>query len=197
MRHPAGGSNLLVPSAGVVVGRSHGGGTGTRLRRTCAASGEPTGRLRREHSENLRILCRVPSGLHVEGDGSRSQEAHCSHYDRTRDPQFGFRRKVLLGTAGILAVAVPLVFGLQQTPEKSVGSLEADSGNIPNLKFEVASIKQDKSGDGQRIMMRIMNPPNDGRFYATNVNLKMLLRMAYNLQDSQIVGGPNWLNSEP
>ena len=42
-----------------------------------------------------------------------------------------------------------------------------------------------------------MNPPNDGRFYATNVNLKMLLRMAYDVQDSQIVGGPNWLNSEP
>jgi uncharacterized protein (TIGR03435 family) len=35
-----------------------------------------------------------------------------------------------------------------------------------------------------------------GRFTATNVPLKMLLRQAYNVQDFQVVGGPDWLGSD-
>lgn len=62
--------------------------------------------------------------------------------------------------------------------------------------FEVASIKADKSGDGIHIMSRMMNSPNDGRFYATNVTLKMLLRTAYGIQDSQIAEAPSWIDSE-
>lgn len=62
--------------------------------------------------------------------------------------------------------------------------------------FEVASIKVDKSGDGIHMMSRIMNSPNDGRFYATNVTLKMLLRAAYGIQDSQISDAPSWIDSE-
>jgi uncharacterized protein (TIGR03435 family) len=35
-----------------------------------------------------------------------------------------------------------------------------------------------------------------GRFTATNVALRMLIRTAYQLQDFQIVGGPDWITSE-
>jgi len=35
-----------------------------------------------------------------------------------------------------------------------------------------------------------------GRFTATNVPLRMLIRNAYQLQDSQLVGGPDWMNDE-
>jgi uncharacterized protein (TIGR03435 family) len=34
------------------------------------------------------------------------------------------------------------------------------------------------------------------RFVANNVPLRLLLRRAFRLQDSQIVGGPNWMNSD-
>jgi uncharacterized protein (TIGR03435 family) len=57
--------------------------------------------------------------------------------------------------------------------------------------FEVASIKPNNSGDG-RVMLQ--NQP--GRFSATNVTLRMLIRNAYQLQDFQISGGPPWLNSD-
>lgn len=57
--------------------------------------------------------------------------------------------------------------------------------------FEVASIKPNNSGDG-RVMMQ--NQP--GRFAATNVTLKMLIRNAYQLQDFQITGGPSWIGSD-
>jgi uncharacterized protein (TIGR03435 family) len=57
--------------------------------------------------------------------------------------------------------------------------------------FEVASIKPNNSGDG-RIMMQ--NQP--GRFMATNITLRLLIRNAYQMQDSQITGGPSWIASD-
>ncbi|PWT82980.1 MAG: hypothetical protein C5B57_07775 [Blastocatellia bacterium] len=59
------------------------------------------------------------------------------------------------------------------------------------LEFEVASIKPNKSGSN---MVQIGGPP--GRFTATNVTLAMLIRQAYGLQNSQLVGGPAWVNSD-
>jgi uncharacterized protein (TIGR03435 family) len=53
-------------------------------------------------------------------------------------------------------------------------------------------VKPNKSGD-QRVMIQM--PPN-GRYTATNVALRMLLRQAFDVQDFQIVGGPNWLSSD-
>jgi uncharacterized protein (TIGR03435 family) len=57
--------------------------------------------------------------------------------------------------------------------------------------FEVASIKANTSGDG-RVMLQ--NQP--GRFVATNVTPRLLIRNAYQLQDFQITGGPGWLASD-
>src|SRR4051812_23771372 len=57
--------------------------------------------------------------------------------------------------------------------------------------FEVATIKPNNSGDG-RVMMQ-MQP---GQLRATNVTLRLLIRNAYQLQDSQITGGPGWISSD-
>jgi uncharacterized protein (TIGR03435 family) len=57
--------------------------------------------------------------------------------------------------------------------------------------FEVASIKANNSGDG-RVMMQ--NQP--GRFIATNITLRLMIRNAYQLQDFQITGGPGWIASD-
>jgi len=67
----------------------------------------------------------------------------------------------------------------------------AGSGQAPSQppQFEVATIKPNKSGDG-RVMMQVQP---GGRLTATNVTLKLLIRNAYQLQDFQIVGGPNWM----
>ena len=59
----------------------------------------------------------------------------------------------------------------------------------PQPQFEVASIKVNKSGDG-RVMLGVQP---GGRFNATNVTLRLLIRNAYQLQDFQIVGGPSWI----
>src|SRR5688572_27025003 len=49
--------------------------------------------------------------------------------------------------------------------------------------FEVASVKPNKTGDG-RVMLG-MQP--GGRFNASNVPVRLLLRQAFNVQDFQIV----------
>jgi uncharacterized protein (TIGR03435 family) len=58
--------------------------------------------------------------------------------------------------------------------------------------FEVASIKPNKTGDG-RVMVG-MAP--GGRFTATNIPAQFLIRQAFNIQDFQIVGAPDWLRSD-
>ena len=89
----------------------------------------------------------------------------------------------LLTTAGSLgALAASVV----------VGALGAQAPQTPAAPaFEVASIKPNNSGDG-RVMMQ--NQP--GRFIATNIPVRLLIRNAYQLQDFQITGGPSWLNSD-
>jgi uncharacterized protein (TIGR03435 family) len=70
--------------------------------------------------------------------------------------------------------------------------VRAQSPQTPAPAFEVASIKLNNSGDG-RVMMQ--QQPG-GRFTATNIPLRLLIRNAYQLQDFQIVGAPSWINSE-
>jgi uncharacterized protein (TIGR03435 family) len=59
-------------------------------------------------------------------------------------------------------------------------------------KFEVASVRPNTSNDG-KIMIGIQP---GGRFNAVNVPLWDLIRQAYNLQRSQLVGSPDWLETE-
>ena len=58
--------------------------------------------------------------------------------------------------------------------------------------FEVASVKPNTSGNNM-IMIR---PPVGGRFTATNARLKMLIGLAYKVQDFDISGGPGWIDSD-
>ena len=87
-------------------------------------------------------------------------------------------------TRGLLVAGVALL---------AVAGLGAQSPQPPAAApaFEVASIKPNNSGDG-RVMMQ--NQP--GRYIATNVSLRLLIRNAYQLQDFQITGGPGWLGSD-
>src|SRR5437867_2352952 len=94
-------------------------------------------------------------------------------------------RALLTTTAAFGALAVPFVLNAPRLGAQAPQALQSTPA------FEVASIKPNNSGDG-RVMMG--NQP--GRFTATNVTLRMLLRNAYQLQDFQISGGPSWLASD-
>lgn len=64
------------------------------------------------------------------------------------------------------------------------------SNNPP--QFEVASVKPNKSLANR---VSLTTPPG-GRFDATNVSLRMLILFAYELQDFQLVGVPDWTSAE-
>lgn len=85
-------------------------------------------------------------------------------------------KKTLLVLVGIGVVVIPI--------------RSQERGSRPS--FEVASIKPNTSGAGGA---GIGSRPG-GLFTATNVPAKMLIRQAYRMQDFQIIGGPNWLNTD-
>ena len=97
-----------------------------------------------------------------------------------------WRRKLLLAAAGTAAVAVPIAAGILS------GSARAQSQNSTTLKFEVASVKANKSGSDR-------SPGGvrpGGGFAATNWSLRELIRWAYGIDPPNLLeGAPDWLDS--
>src|SRR5580693_7212505 len=86
--------------------------------------------------------------------------------------------KLALGIAGMAILSATFV--LAQAPSKAP------------LAFEVASIKPNKAGDNRTGM----GFAPGGRMNVSGASLRMLIRTAYRIQDSQISGGPSWMDSE-
>jgi len=60
-----------------------------------------------------------------------------------------------------------------------------------DVRFEVASVKPNNRNDGL-----IFDQARNGRWTATGHTLAGLIRAAYQVQEFQIVGGPEWINSD-
>lgn len=97
--------------------------------------------------------------------------------------------KRLLVTVAVIAMSGPTVVGVLTAPILSAQAA-ATTGNRP--AFEVASVKRNASGDAN--VEDVFLP--GGRYRATNVTVRYLIRAAYRLQDFQIVDGPDWITSE-
>ena len=92
---------------------------------------------------------------------------------------------------GIVVSLAALALGAAVPARTSAQAGQAAQPAAGGPAFEVASIKPNNSGDG-----RVMLGNQPGRFTATNVTPRMLIRNAYQLQDFQISGGPSWLSSD-
>jgi hypothetical protein len=66
------------------------------------------------------------------------------------------------------------------------------NADAQRAQFEVTSVKLHTSDDQKMFMV---GQPN-GRFVAANIPLRLLIRTAYQLQDDQVVGGPDWLATD-
>jgi len=73
----------------------------------------------------------------------------------------------------------------------AAGIAEQDRLRTP-ASFEVASIKPNTTGDR---VVRVETYPG-GRFVATNISLRSLVRLAYHVGDDRIAGGPPWMTSD-
>jgi uncharacterized protein (TIGR03435 family) len=92
-------------------------------------------------------------------------------------------KKGLLAVAGCAAIAAPFVVGVM-----TVTPLLAQQPST-NAAFDVTSVKPNNEGSGRVFML----PAANGGWQATNVTLGQLVRLAFQLQDNQLVGGPKWL----
>jgi bla regulator protein BlaR1 len=101
-----------------------------------------------------------------------------------------FRKQLILEIPSMLLfVRAALLVALLNTAQSSA---QPQTPSAPPPAFDVASVKPDKSG---RMGTRIMFQPG-GRFTADNITLKFLIRVAYEVQDFQISGGPAWIGSD-
>jgi uncharacterized protein (TIGR03435 family) len=68
--------------------------------------------------------------------------------------------------------------------------LQAQSAGTPS--FDVTSVKLSQVHDEESASF--VQP--GGRYTATNVTLRMLMKSAYGLHDDQLIGGPGWINTD-
>jgi bla regulator protein BlaR1 len=104
-----------------------------------------------------------------------------------------FGRKLLLSTAGVLALALPIVFGVVNAPQVRAQD-QAESAGASAVAIKSASIQPHKSVNGMNDPFDIMFRP-DG-VTAIGATLQPVIGMAYEVQPDLISGAPDWVNSE-
>jgi uncharacterized protein (TIGR03435 family) len=106
-----------------------------------------------------------------------------------------FSRKLLLGAAGLTAVAIPIAFGLLNAAQSRAESQAPVAGIIPPV-YEAVSIKPAsiKPNQSSSVSSRMIFHPAE--FTAANVTLEELMETIYGVEDAQIVGAPSWFKSE-
>jgi uncharacterized protein (TIGR03435 family) len=71
--------------------------------------------------------------------------------------------------------------------------MSAPLASAPNTKFEVASVR--KTAPNQYIMYGLLTYPG-GRVESKGNTLFYLIQKAYNVTETQIVGGPSWIDKQ-
>ena len=109
--------------------------------------------------------------------------------------KLNFSRKLLLGVAGVLSLALPIVYGLAR-PAQGRAQSSNQNAALNAAVFTSGgvhiSITPGDSGNGV-IQTRIIYSPNG--MVAKNQTLHELIRLAYGVEDSQIAGGPDWIST--
>jgi bla regulator protein blaR1 len=105
------------------------------------------------------------------------------------------RKLLLLFAAGTATVTTPLVLGAMnvpmlraQQPAKPIPQLIATSA-LP--EFEVASIRP----SGPDSVLKVNFAPG-GKLYISGATLRFLIKIAYDIGDDQLAGGPGWVGGK-
>jgi bla regulator protein blaR1 len=96
--------------------------------------------------------------------------------------------KLALAVIGLAAVSVPIAVGIINAAP--VRAQEPETSAEPAVAFDDVSIKASTPGDNQSRME--IQP---GSFVATNATLKTIIALAYGVQEYQLAGLPDWVNS--
>jgi uncharacterized protein (TIGR03435 family) len=103
------------------------------------------------------------------------------------------RNKVLLNASAFIAITGPIFFGAARaTPIHAQSQNQSTAAISSDYRYDVASIKAVQPG--MVIRQTYQNTPHE--FIASYVSVQTLVRDAYTLEDNQIFGAPNWLDSD-
>jgi bla regulator protein BlaR1 len=99
-------------------------------------------------------------------------------------------KKLVLASAGVIAVGLPVAIGILNAP-----AVRAQSDTAQHLAFEVTSVRLNKSSDFRNWGFDFLP---GGRFKATNLPLDWVIAEAYHVPpwSVRISGGPEWIGSE-
>jgi bla regulator protein blaR1 len=106
-----------------------------------------------------------------------------------------FSRKLLLSSAAVLSIALPVSFGLarpEQGRAQSFASNATANAAVFSHAYQNVSVTPGEAGNGT-IQTRIRYTPDS--LMAKNQTLRNLIRLAYGVQDNQISGGPEWFDT--
>jgi len=103
-------------------------------------------------------------------------------------------RKLLVSAICLATISGSILFVLISAPRVRAQAPQTAPEPLPS--FEVASIKQDHSQDISDTKTRLFQFPSPGRFRTTNMPIKLMIQFAYNIDPSQISGGPSWVGSQ-
>jgi bla regulator protein BlaR1 len=110
--------------------------------------------------------------------------------------KLNFTKKLLLSTAGVLALALPLTFGLMSAPQmRAQSQTENAGGTTPNVEVSVKPSQlstQTYAGSGVHLLKMMYSPSG---FRAANASLETIIQEAYGVQASQITGAPDWIKT--
>jgi uncharacterized protein (TIGR03435 family) len=98
-------------------------------------------------------------------------------------------RVATLAGALILS-ALPLSAQAPVAPKGALTTIPGAAADALKKSFEVASVKPSGPSTGPIAVPMIL--PQGGRITGRNLPLKLLIRTAYDVNDNQIVGGPDW-----
>lgn len=107
---------------------------------------------------------------------------------RTRDLTVG--RRLLLTASALTAIALPIGIGVWTAPPSLAQS--ATPAAAPAPQFEVASVKP--AAPDQRGMF--IRPGPNGGINISNMPLKEMITLAWQIQPFQVSGGPSWIESQ-
>jgi bla regulator protein blaR1 len=167
--------------------------------RACDEAVLESGSERQIYAESILKICEFCVGSPlacVSGVTSADLKKRMVHImTKNLSGKLDFSRKLLLGTAGLLAIVAPILFGLVSATQTRAQLQDQNTAGIAPAfaaaSIKPSSIKQDKSGIVHEGMMFL-----PGEFTATRVTLQGVLREAYGVDDNQILGAPGWLSSE-
>ena len=97
-------------------------------------------------------------------------------------------RRLLLGSALVASIAIPVGIGIVTSP-RLAAQIVAPAADAPT--YEVISIRPNDNPGG-----RMGGTAGPGRLSMTGMSLRRLMTQAYEIHDSQIVGGPEWLRTQ-